>query len=424
MVGFGDKIAAQVVPEWRKKYIRYGYLAGILDKLPIIAHHSAAESNESSPNASGELEKTKAGSSDIQGRINAVEVELKERQNDDLNANSSSGSSPRSTVVKQMLVCTPFKTKILVSLKHGDDMVLSIDCWRFDLGPSCNFAGPEEVDFLRELNEDISTVVDFQARILCQCIEEFDLLQTFKSHITDLDPAHSQLPLPNKSLLGMTSAMLEKENLLSAYEQLYKLTKYLESYMEGNRQALIKILKKHDKHSHCGNGHDLLVAIDKGRIAFPADDDPSAARRPAVPLLLNLAFLRGELIEQIEREYLDLRHSVDPSVSRHAALTALRGRAGLERRGHSHRDTFLVGLLLGVSVPLVLYSFAVVIGDRDIYNSPLWPVGWGPRPWRPAPPPRHRTARSSAVAELRKVLFRRPGSHGCHAVAHILCIYS
>ena len=175
----------------------------------------------------------------------------------------------------------------------------------------------------------------------------------------------------------MTSERVELEKLITAYEQLYKLSKYLEMYMEGNKDALDKILKKHDKHSFCGNGHELFVEIQRGKIRFPKTDScPDADSGPSVPLVLNLPFLQRELIEPIEHQYVDLQHSVHPAMSRHAALTVLRGKAGLERHGHSHRDTFLFGVLLGISIPLVLYSFAVVIGERDIYNSPLWPVGW------------------------------------------------
>ena len=36
MVGFGGKFATQMVPEWRKKYVRYGHLATLMDKLPTI----------------------------------------------------------------------------------------------------------------------------------------------------------------------------------------------------------------------------------------------------------------------------------------------------------------------------------------------------------------------------------------------------
>jgi hypothetical protein len=371
MVGFGDKIAAQVIPEWRKKYIRYGYLANILDRLPIIAHDSSDGLMESDP---GKKMFRSYEMSDIHARIHAKKTNDPDMNTCKDRSGRSSGIIP-SNLTKQALVCTPFKAKILVSRKHGDDIVLNIDCWRFDYGPSCSSDGPEESIFLRELNEDISIIVDFQARILCQCIDEFDMLQMYRSHLVHLDGKNTHEI--KQTVVGMTSEKLERNKLLSAYEQLYKLTKYLETYMEGNKQALKKILKKHDKHSHCSNGHELFVAIEKGKVAFPIPDSPpEQAHMPTVPLFLNPAFLQRELIEPIEHQYVELRQLGDPSASRHAALTVLRGKAGLERHGHSHRDTFLFGALLGISIPLVAYSFAVVIAERDIYNSPLWPVGW------------------------------------------------
>ena len=374
MVGFGEKITSQVIPEWRKKYIRYVYLASILDKLPIIPENFISESHDADDD--GELRNNCNGTADRIRNFESIEME-KIRFHGRKMSDKLCSANPKSSVSDQFLICSPFKTKILVSLKHGDDIILNIDCWRFDLGPSCSLAGSGEVDFFKELNEDISIFVDFQARILCQCIEEFDMLLLYKSHILDQGAEQSKQSASNQSIFGMASAALEKEKLLSAYEQLYKLCKYLECYMEGNIQALRKILKKHSKHSFCRNGQELFVAIEKGMLAFPDDSAPAAAPAPAhaVPLVLDLTFLQQELIEPIENQYVALRLSADRSASRHAAHTVLRGKAGLDRHGHSHLDTFLLGLLLGVAVPLVLYSASVVIGDRDIHNSPLWPVG-------------------------------------------------
>ena len=171
--------------------------------------------------------------------------------------------------------------------------------------------------------------------------------------------------------------MLETRRLLRAYEQLYKLTKYLEAYMELNREALGKILKKHDKHSPCSNGHDIFKAIYSGKVTFPAAPEADPVKSgPTVPLFLNKDFLQAELLEAIEHSYIDLQRSHDEAVSRHAALTALRRRAGLEPRERSHLDTLLLGAFAGMSIPLVFYSVVVVIGDRDIHDSPMWPVGW------------------------------------------------
>jgi hypothetical protein len=41
MVAFGEKFGARMIPEWRKKYVRYMHLAELLNKLPILEHDSS-----------------------------------------------------------------------------------------------------------------------------------------------------------------------------------------------------------------------------------------------------------------------------------------------------------------------------------------------------------------------------------------------
>lgn len=93
--------------------------------------------------------------------------------------------------------------------------------------------------FYRKLTDDINMVNTWYVAKLRECQEKIDLYEKQVDHFCDLRKTNGFMSR------GQTYRKLE-----FGLKELYRLTGYLKNYCMLNKQAIDKILKKHDKNSY------------------------------------------------------------------------------------------------------------------------------------------------------------------------------
>jgi hypothetical protein len=177
MVEFGEKIASEMIPEWRDKYVRFMHMASHLDKLSIkntpMGSSNLPCHSRTSTELNDEETMTKVFCAAKSYTMQKLEskVNLRSFADSGLDAfdfdSASNSSADQDKLTSNCVTCKPFKTEMTVKLQNGDELSIDVDCWRFNISSSNGSVHHAETNFIDDLNDDILRVVDFQARLLC-----------------------------------------------------------------------------------------------------------------------------------------------------------------------------------------------------------------------------------------------------------------
>ena len=183
------------------------------------------------------------------------------------------------------LACVRTPKEIRIDKGSAHTAQESVELLRFELDfPHCITRHAEQ-RFFDLVNQDMAVLVEFHHTITHRCVAELDALHSAQKRMKasaagstrDLDQSREELEHVARQHFV---AELQGRQLAEAYEQLYKLVGFLRSYMEANKDAILRILRKHDKVSALSSSMRLMRRVMDGS-SFTHRDQAAAAAASA-----------------------------------------------------------------------------------------------------------------------------------------------